>query len=168
MPAAPDRRAGFPAPAAVALGSNVGDRLANLERAVRRLERLGRLSALSPVYEEALVFTGFALDEFKARAERDGTALAVLATHHLEQPGDRIFDRLHDLAAARGIPVISQRAWIERRGGDVRDARWTHDMHWSPTGHRWAAEALLEWIARNRHVCGAEDGPGIDEPPARG
>lgn len=55
MPAAPDRRAGFPAPAAVALGSNLGDRLANLERAVRRLERLGRLSALSPVYETAPV-----------------------------------------------------------------------------------------------------------------
>ena len=109
--------------------------------------------ALSPAYEEAVAFTGFALDQFKARTERDGAALAILATYLVGQPGDRIFDRLHDLAAARGIPVISQRAWIERRGEDVRDARWTHDGHWSPTGHRWAAEALLEWLTRNQDVC---------------
>ena len=109
--------------------------------------------ALSPAYEEAVAYTGFALDEFKARTERDGAALAVLATHHMGQPGDRIFDRLHDLAAARGIPVISQRAWIERRGEDVWDARWPHDMHWTPTGHRWAAEVLLEWLTHNQDVC---------------
>ena len=106
--------------------------------------------ALSPAFEEAVAFTGFALDQFKARTERDGAALAILATHGM---GDRIFGRLHDLAAARGIPVISQRAWIERRGEDVRDARWKHDSHWTPTGHRWAAEALLEWLARNQGVC---------------
>lgn len=56
MPAAPDRpAAASPVPAAVALGSNLGDRLANLERAAARLERLGRLAALSPVYETAPV-----------------------------------------------------------------------------------------------------------------
>ena len=109
--------------------------------------------ALSPAFEEAVAYTGFALDEFKARTERDGAALAILATHGVGQPGDRVFDRLHDLAAARGIPVISQRAWIERRGEDVRDAHWTHDGHWTPTGHRWAAEALLEWLTRNQDVC---------------
>ena len=109
--------------------------------------------ALSPAYEEAVAYTGFALDEIKARTERDGAALAVLATYRMGAPGDRIFDRLHDLAAARGIPVISQHAWIERRGEDVRDARWTHDGHWSPTGHRWAAEALLEWLTHNQDIC---------------
>ena len=108
---------------------------------------------LSPAVEEAVAFTGFALDQFKARTERDGATLAILATHRMGQTGDRVFDRLHDLAAARGIPVISQRAWIERQGGDVRDARWTHDGHFSPTGHRWAAEALLEWLTRNQDVC---------------
>ena len=109
--------------------------------------------ALSRAYEEAVAYTGFALDQFKARTERDGAALVVLATHHVGQTGDHVFDRLHDLAAARGIPVVSQRAWIERRGEDVRDAHWTHDGHWTPTGHRWAAEALLEWLARNQDIC---------------
>ena len=109
--------------------------------------------ALSPAFEEAVAYTGFALDRFKARTERDGAALAILVVHGVAPSGDRVFDRLHDLAAARGIPVISQRAWIERRGEDVRDAHWTHDGHWNPTGHRWAAEALLEWLTRNQDVC---------------
>ena len=103
--------------------------------------------------KRGVAYTGFALDQFKARTERDGAVLAILATYRVGQSGDRVFDRLHDLAAARGIPVISQRAWIERRGEDVRDARWTHDAHWTPTGHRWAAEALLEWLTRNQDVC---------------
>ena len=108
---------------------------------------------LSPAYEQSVAYTGFALEQFKARAERDGAALVILATYRMGKPGDRIFDRLHDLAAARGIPVISQRAWIERRGGDVRDAHWPHDGHWSPIGHQWAAEALLEHLKQNQDVC---------------
>ena len=83
-----------------------------------------------------------------------GLALAALVTtHRLGKSGDPVFGRLHDLAEARGIPVISQCAWIERQGGDVRDARWPHDPHWSPTGHRWAAEAPLEHLAQNQDVC---------------
>ena len=35
----------------------------------------------SPFYKEALAFTAFGLDEFKERAERDGAALVILATH---------------------------------------------------------------------------------------
>ena len=108
---------------------------------------------LSPAYEQSVAYTGFALEQFKARAERDGAALVILATYRMGKPGDRIFDRLHDLAKARGIPVISQRAWIERRGGDVRDAHWPHDGHWSPIGHQWAAEALLEHLKQNQDVC---------------
>lgn len=54
MPGA-DPRSAYPIPAAVALGSNLGDRMANLDLAADRLEGLGRLAALSPVYETAPV-----------------------------------------------------------------------------------------------------------------
>ena len=57
------------------------------------------------------------------------------------------------MAEARDVPVVDQRDWIVRQGGDVADARWAHDAHWSPTGHRWAAEALLEYLKRNQDVC---------------
>ena len=116
---------------------------------------------LSPLFEQAVVYTGFALDEFKARAERDGAALVILATNTLGRRGDRLFDLLDDLAEARGIPVVDQRGWIDRQGRDVRDATWAHDGHWNPIGHLWAAEALLEYLVHNQDVCrGRSAGPG--------
>ena len=128
-----------------------GEQPAMIANAPEALEK----ETLSPAYEQSVAYTGFALEQFKARAERDGAALVILATYRMGKSGERLFDRLHDLAKARGIPVISQRAWIERRGGDVRDAHWAHDGHWSPIGHQWAAEALLEHLERNQDVrCG--------------
>ena len=41
----------------------------------------------SPFSKEALAFTAFGLDEFKERAERDGAALVILATHEMSYYG---------------------------------------------------------------------------------
>ena len=115
-----------------------------------------REQELAPAFREALELLGFALDQFVERTRRDGAALAILATHEMgRRRGDRAFDRLQALAAARGIPVIEQRDHILRRGGKVVNARWPHDVHWSPAGHQWAAEALLEHLRRNPAICGA-------------
>ena len=110
---------------------------------------------LPPVFSEALAATGFALDEFKARADRDGAALVILATHLVGLEEGRLFDRLLVLAGGRGIPVIDQHGYIVRQGGDPRAASWRRDYHWSPDGHRWAAEALFEWLEQHQDVCGA-------------
>ena len=114
-----------------------------------------RAAELSPEFEEALALTGFVLDRFVERTRRDGAALVILATHEFRARGDRAFNRQQALAAARGIPVINLRDHIVRRGGEVRNARWPHDFHWSPAGHQWAAEALLEHLRRNPEVCAA-------------
>ena len=108
---------------------------------------------LLPVFSEGLAATGFAFDEFKPRAERDGATLVILAAHPVGR--GRLFDRLLVLARARGIPVIDQRGYIVRQGGDPRAASWRRDGHWNPAGHRWAAEALFEWLERHQDVCGA-------------
>ena len=100
---------------------------------------------LPPVFSEALAATGFALDEFKARAERDGAALVILATHDMRREGYRALDRLLVLAGARGIPVIDQHEYIVRQGGDPRAVSWRRDY--------WAAEALFEWLERHQDVC---------------
>ena len=63
------------------------------------------------------------------------------------------FERLKRIADGLGIDVVSQYDHIVRVGGQLGDARWPHDAHWSPTGHRWAAEALFEYISRNQHIC---------------
>ena len=108
----------------------------------------------SPFYTEALAFTTFALDEFKKRTERDGAALVILAPHPMSNYGGGVLARLNETAAERGIPVIDQSDYIRRQGAELRDAHWPHDGHWNPTGHQWAAEALLEYLKRNRDVCG--------------
>ncbi len=107
----------------------------------------------SPFYEEALAFTAFGLDEFKDRAARDGAALVILATHRMRRFGAGPFARMDEMAAERGIPVIDQGDYIHRSGAKLRDAGWAHNDHWSPPGHRYAAEALLEYLKQNQGIC---------------
>ena len=106
-----------------------------------------------PFYEEALTFTAFGLDEFKARTERDGAALVILASYRMHRFGGGTLARLNEMAAERCIPVIDQADIIYRQGAELRDAGWAHDDHWSPAGHQWAAEALLEYLKQNQAIC---------------
>ena len=106
-----------------------------------------------PFYEEALAFTAFGLDEFKARTERDGAALVILASHRMHRFGGGTLARLNEMAAERRIPVIDQADIIYRQGAELRAAGWAHNDHWSTAGHQWAAEALLEYLKQNQAVC---------------
>lgn len=103
--------------------------------------------------KEALEYTGFAFDQWKARAQRDDFSLVILATHPMRWPGNQRFDRLSALASARNIPVISQANYIRRQGADMRQVYFRHDGHWNALGHQWAAEVLLEWLEQNQDAC---------------
>ena len=106
---------------------------------------------------EALEYTAFALDQWRARARRDGFLLAILASHTIGARGSPLFDRLERMASARDIPVVDQTGYIiTRRNGRVQDAHFAHDRHWNAKGHRWAAEALLEWVEQNQDACGVK------------
>ena len=119
---------------------------------------------LPPPYAAELEYTAFALEQFRRRADRDGAALVILAAHHL-RPGEPLFDRLRAIAGKLRIPVVSQYDHIVRRGGRVRDAHWRIDWHWTPAGHQWAAEAILEHLRRRPDVCAR--GPRRTTPAAR-
>ena len=111
-----------------------------------------------PVYQEALDMTRFALEQFRERAERDGAALVILASHTLGGEGDGLFELLRGLADAVGggggrIPIISQYDHVIAEGVRIEDLHWAHDYHWNATGHRWAAEAIREWMRENPEVC---------------
>ncbi len=109
---------------------------------------------LPPVFEEALEYTDFGIEQFKRRADRDGVNLGIMAaTPHMGTRGDPQFERLSAIAEARGIPIITQQDYIIRRGYDAQDGRWDDDPHWNATGHYWAAEAILEWLKTNQDVC---------------
>ena len=110
---------------------------------------------LAPIFREALDFTGFALDQFQERAHRVGFNLLILATETMKH-GDGsglAFDRLERLAKARNIPMIDLYAFIRAHGGRTKIAHLPHDGHWSPQGHRWAAEAVLDHLAAHRALC---------------
>ena len=120
---------------------------------------------LPAVYEDALDFTGFALDQFRERADRDGTAVVILSSHVMGTRGDLAFDRMTALAESRGIPVIDQYDYITRQGAKFwRDATWAHDGHWNTAGHRWAAEALLEYLKANQEICTRRKSPTSPPP----
>ena len=137
-----------------------GERLRGWRPAPGGVDRTFADEALPPAFEDALEFTAFALEQFKARAARDSAALAILASHRMAIAGDRIFDRLRVLAGTLRIPVIDQADYILRQGMRLEDAHWRHAPHWNIAGHRWAAEALLEWLQDNQEVCGRLSAPG--------
>ena len=120
---------------------------------------------LPPVYEDGLDFTAFALDQFKERADRDGAALVILSSHYMGARGDLGFDRLTALAEPRGIPVIDYNDYVLRQGAELpRDAIWEHNRHWNIAGHRWAAEALLEYLKANQEICTRRKRPATPPP----
>ena len=114
---------------------------------------------LPPIFEEALDFTAFGLDQFKARADRDGAVLVILASVRPNHIAKAIFQRMNEMAEARGIPVIDLLDYILRQGAAPDDAKWAHDYHWNAAGHQWAAEALLEYLKRNQEICGGQSSP---------
>ena len=93
-------------------------------------------------------FTSFGLEQFKRRADHDGAALMILTNYDVgeESAGYPVFDSLSMIAQSLGIPVVSQKDYIIQHGGDIHDAHLMINYHWNPTGHRWAAEAVWEYI----------------------
>ena len=139
-----------------------GWRPATTQQGITGLFRFTR--DLPAVYEDALDFTAFALDQFRERADRDGAALVILSTPFTGTRGDLAFDRLTALAEPRGIPVIDYTDYVLRQGAEPRDAIWEHDAHWNTAGHRWAAEALLEYLKANQEICTRRKSPTSPPP----
>ena len=122
-----------------------------IEASLSRGSKSSWVSSPMPLFEEAIEFTAFALDEFQRRVAADGASLWLLLTSTLSGPLRVVVE---DLAEARGIPVVSQHDYLVRQGRKARDGRFPYDSHWTPTGHQWVAETLLERLRQRPEVCG--------------
>ena len=120
----------------------------------RFLDNLFLEEHLPPVFEEALEYTAFGIEQFKRRADRDGATLAILAaSERMGTQGDPQFDRLSAIAEAHSVPLISQYDYVQAQGHDYKNGRYANDVHWNATGHQWVAEAVLEWLKENQEAC---------------
>jgi hypothetical protein len=112
---------------------------------------------LPPAFEEAVELTKCAFGAWKRRAEQDGFQLMVLATDNvtkgpgMQNPEYGQIRRLEVIAHELHLPLLDLYPIFLKRGGPEL-ARWKHDAHWNPTGHRWAADALLDFLRQGRYL----------------
>ncbi|RME58557.1 hypothetical protein D6779_06250 [Candidatus Parcubacteria bacterium] len=111
-------------------------------------------NALPPVFQDAIALTGKAFDEFQARSDRDRFSLVVLSVADVHARYPVMFSRLASLLSERHIPLVDQYEYLQRKGHDPDAAHFRYDGHWNEDGHRWAAEALLEYFKEHPGVCG--------------
>lgn len=104
--------------------------------------------------------TAFALDQFKARTERDGGSLVILSTLMKNARRVPLVGRLSAMAEAREIAIIDLYDYITRQGVEPIDIKWAHGGHWNPTGHRLVGELLFEHLKQRAEIY---DTAGISE-----
>jgi len=115
---------------------------------------------MPPAFEEAEALVDHALALLAEAGRRDGFKLLVLAippcsltpwwNRNQREIVDRgLLHRLERIAARHDIPLIDLATEFAKRG-NPKDAEWRHDSHWNPTGHRWTAEVIAEYIAAHR------------------
>jgi len=115
---------------------------------------------MPPAFEEAETLVDHALALLAEAGRRDGFKLLVLAippcsltpwwNRNQREIVDRgLLHRLERIAARHDIPLIDLATEFAKRG-NPKDAEWRHDSHWNPTGHRWTAEVIAEYIAAHR------------------
>lgn len=97
--------------------------------------------------------TAFALDQFKARTERDGGSLVILSTLMKNARRAPLVGQLSAMAKARDIAIIDLYDYITRQGVEPIDMSWAHDGHWNPTGHRLVGELLFEYLKQRPEIC---------------
>ena len=129
-------------------------------------------ATLPPVFTQALTYTRFAFSEFTRRAQSDQFQLIVFADSYVSsfsgrgttgeirhpQSGRSIEDgnyvrHLGAILDDYNIPLIEFFDYHQTHGLEVTESIFAHDGHWTATGHRRAAQALLAYFTEQETFC---------------
>jgi len=102
---------------------------------------------LPPVFEAAVASTKCAFVEWQKLAEQDGFKLLVASANSVEGQ----IDRLKGMTGELELPLIDLHQEFVKHH-DPKLAHFKGDGHWSPNGHRWAADAIMNYLADNGYV----------------
>jgi hypothetical protein len=110
---------------------------------------------MPPVFEDAIASTKCAFAEWKRLSEADGFSLLVVATEHVEtEHSTGQIDRLKAILDELGLPLLNLHREFARHR-DRSASRWKFDGHWTPTGHQWAADAILSYLKKHQMLNNA-------------
>lgn len=122
------------------------------------IDRMFTRDELPPAFEDAISVTGYALDQFKERGEKDNFKLIILTSFsvkYIEHGEDqkKYFNRVLDLANERDIPLVDQYDFIISKGLNLDEVFFQHDGHLNVLGHQTAADALWEYFQVHPEIC---------------
>lgn len=119
---------------------------------------------LPPVFEDALARTEHAFAEISRAAAAHGARMVVLGTTTLSEPssgpgyGRQVnprggFRRAEQMLSKLGLPLIDQRETILAKHKMPEDALFRRERRWNASGHRWAAEAIVDYLGIHPEAC---------------
>jgi lysophospholipase L1-like esterase len=113
---------------------------------------------MPPAFEEAVELTKCSFQMWKQEADGIGVPILVVATQHVtgyglikRPPKTGQIDRLRTMLSQLQIPLLDLYQ-ATAASGDWREARWKYDGHWNPVGHRWAANALSDYLKQQGYL----------------
>ncbi len=113
---------------------------------------------MPPAFEEAVELTKCSFQMWKQEADGIGVPILVVATQHVtgyglvkRPPKTGQIDRLRTMLSQLQIPLLDLYQ-ATAASGDWLEARWKYDGHWNPVGHRWAANALSDYLSEQGYL----------------
>jgi hypothetical protein len=94
--------------------------------------------------------------EWKRLAEQNGLPLVVVVAAAvrgyepaIEKNGQT--QRISGILGDLNVPLLDLYPGFIKRGSMI-DAHFKFDGHWTPTGHKWTAEAIFEYLKREGYL----------------
>ena len=122
--------------------------------------------SMPKVFNDALKYTRHTIKVFKQHGKRGkfhvvlattpnvsyypgaGTAVQDSVTFDRKIVKERQLQRMKAIANDIDLPFVDLMPYILKHG-DFFDARFPYDGHWNETGHKWIAEAFVEYLTKN-------------------